>query len=92
MQLAKMSLNDTIEAIKKAAKAILDGREQHTKINLANMYKEKNFILFGDLKTAHDNLNRAAMKAYGFSVKEMTESMCVAELMKMYQKLVDSES
>ena len=56
------------------------------------MYKEKNFILFGDLKTAHDNLNRAVMKAYGFSVKEMTESMCVAELMKMHQKLVDSES
>lgn len=81
-----------IEAIKKAAKAILDAREQHTNINLANMYKEKNFILFGDLKTAHDNLNRAVMKAYGFSVKEMTESMCVAELMKMYQKLVDSES
>ncbi len=66
-----------IEAIKKAAKAILDAREQHTNINLANMYKEKNFILFGDLKTAHDNLNRAVMKAYGFSVKEMTESMCV---------------
>lgn len=81
-----------IEAIKKAAKAILDAREQHTNINLANMYKEKNFILFGDLKTAHDNLNRAVMKAYGFSVKEMTESMCVAELMKMHQKLVDSES
>ena len=81
-----------IEAIKKAAKAILDAREQHTNINLANMYKEKNFILFGDLKTAHDNLNRAVMKAYGFSVKEMTESMCVAELMKMHQKLGDSES
>lgn len=81
-----------IEEIKKAAKAILDAREQHTNINLANMYKEKNFILFGDLKTAHDNLNRAVMQAYGFSIKDMTESKCVAELMKMYQELVDSES
>lgn len=31
------------------------------------------------------------MQAYGFSVKSMTESSCVAELMKMYQKLVDAQ-
>lgn len=77
-----------IEEIKKAAKGILDAREQHTNINLANMYKEKNFILFGDLKTAHDNLNRAVMQAYGFDIKTTTESKCVAGLMKMYQDLV----
>ena len=28
------------------------------------------------------------MQAYGFDVKTMTESTCVAELMKLYQKLV----
>ena len=78
-----------IEEIKKAAKAILDAREQHTNINLANMYKEKNFILFGDLKTAHDNLNRVVMQAYGFDIKTTTESKCVAELMKVYQELVN---
>ena len=80
-----------IEAIKKAAKAILDAREQHTNINLANMYKEKNFILLGDLKTAHDNLNRIVMQAYGFSIKDMTESACVAELMKMYRILINQK-
>ena len=29
------------------------------------------------------------MMAYGFSVKDMTESKCVAELMRMYQKLAE---
>lgn len=76
-----------VEEIKKAAQAVLDARERHKNINLANMYKEKNFILFGDLKTAHDNLNRAVMQAYGMSIKGTTESSCVAELMKLYQEL-----
>lgn len=31
------------------------------------------------------------MQAYGFKVGEMTESMCVAELMKMYQRLTDKQ-
>lgn len=29
------------------------------------------------------------MLAYGFDIKSMTESACVAELMKMYQKLTE---
>lgn len=29
------------------------------------------------------------MQAYGFSVKDMTEAACVAELMKMYQALTE---
>lgn len=28
------------------------------------------------------------MRVYGFKVGDMTESMCVAELMKMYQKKI----
>ena len=36
----------------------------------------------------HQNNDRAVMQAYSFSVKDMTESQCVAELMKMYQDLV----
>ena len=31
------------------------------------------------------------MEAYGFDWRHMTESDCVAELMKLYQKLVDAE-
>lgn len=32
-------------------------------------------------------MTELVMQAYGFDVKTMTESKCVAELMKMYQKL-----
>ena len=45
--------------------------------------------LFPELLKAHQNNDRAVMQAYGFSIKGMTESSCVAELMKMYQGLVN---
>lgn len=80
-----------VAEIEKASRAILAAREKHPNVSLANMYKGNNFLLFGDLKTAHDNLNKLVMKAYGFSVKDMTESMCVAELMKMYQKMTENK-
>jgi len=35
---------------------------------------------------APDN-DRAVMAAYGFPIKTMTESQCVAELFKLYQQL-----
>ena len=40
-----------------------------------------------EVRKAHQQNDRAVMEAYVFSVKEMTESKCVAELMKMYQEL-----
>ena len=51
-------------------------------------------MLLGDLKTAHDNLNRAVMDAYGFTkgtAARTSESACVAELMKLYQKMVSDQ-
>lgn len=41
-----------------------------------------------ELRKAHQENDRAVMRAYGFSIKDTTESSCVAELMKMYQELV----
>lgn len=40
-----------------------------------------------ELTKAHQLNDAAVMKSYGFSVKDTTEADCVAELMKMYQKL-----
>ena len=40
-----------------------------------------------DLREAHRANDRAVMRAYGFSTK-LTESACVAELMKRYEELV----
>ena len=76
-----------IEKIEKASQRVLEARANHSNITLANMYKDKYFLLLGDLKNAHDELNCAVMEAYGMSIKDTTESTCVAELMRMYQKL-----
>ena len=74
--------------IEQTAQAILEARAQYPDYSLADMYGEKMY-LFPELLKAHQNNDRAVMQAYGFSIKDMTESSCVAELMKMYQGLVN---
>ena len=71
--------------IEKTAQAILKAREEYKDCSLAQLYGEK-FTFFTDLLKAHRENDRAVMAAYGFSLK-MTESECVAELMKMYSQL-----
>ena len=44
-----------------------------------------------ELQKAHNANNKAVMQAYGFSVRDMSEEDCVAELMKMYEKLAKTE-
>ena len=73
------------KAIEQTAQKILDIRQKYADSSLADMYGEKMY-LFSDLVTAHQANDKAVMQAYGFSIK-MTESECVAELMKMYQAL-----
>lgn len=76
--------------VEQTAQAILDARAQYPDCSFADMYGEKMY-LFPELLKAHQNNDRAVMQAYGFSVKDMTESSCVAELMKMYQKLAEGK-
>lgn len=47
--------------------------------------------LYPELKKAHRDSDRAVMKAYGFSIKDMSEEECVSELMKMYKELSDEK-
>ena len=44
-----------------------------------------------ELRRAHQQNDRAVMEAYGMSVKDTTESSCVAELMRRYQALTAGE-
>lgn len=73
--------------IEQTAQAILDARALYPDSSLADMYDE--VAMPPELRKAHQNNDKAVMQAYGFSIKDMTESMCVAELMKMYQQLVN---
>lgn len=71
--------------IEQTAQAILDARALYPECSLADLYDE--LTMPKELRKAHQNNDRAVMQAYGFDVKTMTESECVGELMKMYQRL-----
>jgi len=74
--------------IEQTAQAILDARAEYPDSSFADMYGEQMYM-FPKLLQAHRENDRAVMQAYGFPVRnDFTESMCVAELMKQYQKLV----
>ncbi|SFD10265.1 DNA methyltransferase [Ruminococcus albus] len=76
--------------IEKTAQLILDARAEYSDSSFADMYGEKMY-LYTDLVKAHQLNDKAVMQAYGFDYKTMTESECVAELMKMYQKLTEGK-
>ena len=76
--------------IEQTAQAILDARALYPDCSLADLYDE--VTMPPELRKAHQDNDKAVMQAYGFSVREMTESTCVAALMKLYQKLVGSKS
>ena len=76
------------EKIKKTAQAILNARALYPNSSLADLYDP--LTMPPELLKAHNANNRAVMEAYGFSTK-MSEADCVAELMKMYQKLTEEK-
>ena len=71
--------------IEQTAQAVLDARAQHTDCSLADLYDE--IAMPPNLRTAHQNNDRAVMEAYGLPVGKTSESQCVAHLMKLYQQL-----
>ena len=71
--------------IEQTAQAILDARTKFPESSLADLYDE--VTMPSELRKAHQDNDRAVMQAYGFPIKTMTESQCVAELFKLYQKL-----
>ena len=48
--------------------------------------------LYPDLLRAHQENDKAVMEAYHFDWHKMTETECVAELMKMYLKITENNS
>lgn len=74
--------------IEKTAQAILDARAKYPDCSLADLYDET--TMPPELRKAHQANDFAVMAAYGFN-RKITESECVAELMKRYQALVESK-
>ncbi len=72
--------------IEQTAQAILDARALYPDNSLADLYDE--VAMPAELRKAHQANDRAVMEAYGWKAsREFTESICVAELFKMYQEL-----
>lgn len=76
------------EQIEKTAQAILDARAKYEGTTLAQLYGEHQY-LYPELGKAHEANDEAVMRAYDFK-QGMTESEIVAELFKMYEKLVNT--
>ena len=79
--------NEQRAKIEQTAQSILDARALYPDCSLADLYDEA--TMPPELRKAHQQNDKAVMQAYGFWGKLNTESACVAELMKMYQKLAE---
>ena len=73
--------------IEQTAQAILDARALYPDCSLADLYNE--VTMPPELRKAHQANDKAVMLSYGFDIKTTTETTCVAELMKLYQKLTE---
>ena len=71
--------------IEQTAQGILDAREKYPNYTLAELYNE--VFMPTELRKAHVENDKAVMRAYGLSIKDTTESSCVAFLMSRYQEL-----
>lgn len=69
--------------IEKTAQNILNTRSLYPDSSLADLYDE--LTMPPELRKAHQENDKAVMEAYGFDWRNMSESECVAELMKLYQ-------
>ena len=77
--------------IEQTAQAILDARALYPDSSLADLYDE--LTMPPELRKAHQANDRAVMDAYGFikgTAARTSESACVTELMKLYQKKVSA--
>ncbi len=77
------------QKIEKTAQAILNARAIYPNSSLADLYDELTMPI--ELRKAHQENDKAVMEAYGFDWHNMTESDCVAELMKKYQEIIENK-
>ena len=75
--------------IEQTAQGILDARALYPDSSLADLYDDVTMPI--ELRKAHQQNDHAVMQAYGFPVKSMSESQCVAALFKMYSDMVQKQ-
>lgn len=79
-------MDEQKDAIAKLAQGVLDARESFVGSSLSDLYNP--LTMPPILLKAHQTLDRAVMKLYGFTPQNTpSEAACVAKLMDLYQKL-----
>ena len=77
------------ERLKLTGRKIIEARQLYPDWSYADLYNE--LTMPPELRKAHQENDKAVMEAYGFDWRKMSESECVAELMKMYEKLIEDK-
>ncbi|MCL2712050.1 MAG: hypothetical protein FWD37_02080, partial [Methanomassiliicoccaceae archaeon] len=81
-------LNEEKKVIEKLAQGVIDARLKYPESTFADMYGENSMSFHKELVKAHNELDSAVKKLYGFE-KDTPESVIVAELMERYKKLTE---
>lgn len=71
-----------MDKIRDTSKLIIQARQKNREVSLSDLYEPTKMPT--DLIEANRENDKAVMEAYGFDWRNMTESECVTELMKMY--------
>lgn len=74
--------------IEEYAQDVLNKREVFSESSLADLYDP--LTMPPELLKAHQNLDRAVMKAYGYSPEKSTEISRVADLMQRYKRMIEN--
>ncbi len=84
--------SEDVLKIEKTAQMILDARAKYPDSSLADLYDDT--LMPSELRKAHTENDRAVLDAYGFkgTPAYSSEAACVAELMKMYQSMVEKNA
>ena len=77
------------KVIEKLAQGVLDARLKYPESTFADMYGESSMPFHKELVKAHNELDSAVKKLYGYSKAAETE--IVADLMKRYQEITTKD-
>lgn len=82
-----------LEDVERAAQYVLDARNEYPEATLADLYDPDNEKKYAVLSTAHQLLDRAVERAYGWALEglswEEKEARIVSELFELYGQLVE---
>lgn len=72
--------------IEATAQAILDARAKYAENSLADLYDE--VMMPSELRTSHQNNDKAVLEAYGLEWRGMKESECLEHLIDLYLNIL----